>query len=361
MPFKRWTLLGVGLALLAILFVGNLLARQLSVFSRDDLIVAAHQTYNISDDIDRSMAVFANDITLDADVDGYALLAAETIVINSSVENDLTAMAETITFDGQVAGDAVFMAEHVTLNGQINGEAVVLSTTLDVSNNFNGAILACVEKLPETTVTLLKCDHNATGGMVRRAGSQLASVGFVSLLNNPNAAQAFGVLLPLPVVLFLTGVAALLVTMLPRPIGTIEAAVRAIPGQMVITGGMIALMAVGITAAFILAAAYLPILALILSPFYLLGLLLFIALVISGWVTLAVLFGGWLARRISSRMFPPVVTTVMGGAALAVVAYAVSWLPGGDWIVIAGAAVLELAGLGAAYATRMGRRSLVGL
>ncbi|MEL6271544.1 MAG: hypothetical protein AAFR22_17175 [Chloroflexota bacterium] len=294
-------------------------------------------------------------------MDGYALLAAETITINSDVENDLTAMAETITFDGQVAGNAVFLADHVTLNGQIDGEAVVLATTLDVSDDFDGAILACVEKMPETTVMLLDCDHKTTGELVRRSGSQLASVGFISLLNNPNAAQAFGILLPLPVVLFLTGVAALLVTMFPRPIATVEAAVRAIPGQMAITGGMIALLAVGMTAAFVLLAAYIPVVALIVSPFYLVGLLLFMAMLISGWVTAAVLFGGWLARRISSRMFPPLVTTVMGGVTLSFVAYAVSWLPGGDWIVIAGAGVLELAGLGAAYATRMGRRSLVGV
>ncbi|MEL6271543.1 MAG: hypothetical protein AAFR22_17170 [Chloroflexota bacterium] len=52
MSFKRWTLLGIGLVLLAILFVGNLLAQRLSVFSRDDLILAADSDYGISDDVD---------------------------------------------------------------------------------------------------------------------------------------------------------------------------------------------------------------------------------------------------------------------------------------------------------------------
>jgi hypothetical protein len=184
-------------------------------------------------------------------------------------------------------------------------------------------------------------------------------VWFVSVLNNPNAAQALGVLLPLPVVLFLTSLAALLVTVLPRPITNIASSARTLPGRMVITGGMLALMTVGVSAAFIVAAAYVPIVALILCPFYLVWILILLALVLSGWVTITLVIGNWVALRLSARSFPPIAVVVMGGVVMAAVTYALGWLPAGDIIVIVFAGVLELMGLGAAYATRFGRRPLV--
>lgn len=353
-------LIGMGLALLAVIVFGGLLANRLSVFSPDDLILNAERDYTLTDTVDRNVAIFGQSVRLDGSVNGNALLGADNVAITGEVAGDVTVFASNVAFSGAVTGDAVFFAENVTLGGEIDGEVVAMTANLTI-DGYEGAVLACAENVTggsDAAVTR-ECDRRTAQALISRAGTQLASVWFVSMMSNPRTAQVSSALRLLPLVTFLAGVGALLVTVFPRALNNIETTVRANPWQMLATGGMVTLVMIGTTAAYLLLLAYLIGVALLLSPVYLLMLTLFWLLVAVGWVTLTLSLGNWLSRRLSQTMLPPLVTTVIGGVVLAVVLYGLSWLPLGNLLAMVGFWLMGVAGLGAAYATRLGRRSII--
>lgn len=350
-----------GVALVLLVFVSSLIVRRLLVFTPDDLVVHTDQDFALEADADSGVAVFAESVQIDRDVVGHTVVAAETVTLSGRTAEDLTVMAETVDFSGQVNGSAVFMAEAVTLSGTIDGETVVIAERLTLGEGFRGVVTACVEQDITGTydaATIRDCDRTASRGIVNRAGAQLASIGVISLLNNP-ASGPLGVLLPLPNVLFLTGLAALLVTIFPGAVRNIDTTVRANPRRMLATGGLVSLMAVGVTAAWVVLLAYLPFLGVIALPVYLLALLAFTVMLGAGWVTLALAVGEGIVRRVGGQSLPPLVVTVMGGLVLSALAYGLSWLPLGDLLGLAVFFLLGLAGLGAAYASRLGRYAVI--
>jgi hypothetical protein len=58
-------------------------------------------------------------------------------------------------------------------------------------------------------------------------------------------------------------------------------------------------------------------------------------------------------------MVPPLIMTVAGGVLLAVVTFILRFVPGGDFTALGLFNVLGLVGLGAAYVTRFGGRSVL--
>lgn len=346
------------LALIVVLVVGSIFARRLGTFSRDDLILATENDYRLEGSVDTSVAVFAQSIELNGDVRGYALLGAETVAVTGSVGEDATIMAEAVTLGGTVRGNAVILAETAQLDGTVDGEVVVLVQELTIGESFEGTVVSCTENTPsagEGTV-LLPCDRTTAQGLLRRAGAQFASVGVVALLGGRSLPQFLAHTLSLRLMLSLTGVAALVVAALPRWAGTIAAGVRSRPSQMLATGGMVALLAVGITAAYLLLLVYLTFVALLLSPLFLLGCLAMGLLLLGGWVALALNTGNWLVRRLFLALQPPVIATVIGGLAISILVFALTWLPGADFVVLLAWLVVLLGNMGAAYATRLGTR-----
>ncbi len=356
---RRAFLSGAGLVLLV--FVISLILRSLLIFSPDDMVIHTDQAFVLDANADSGVAIFAESVQLDRDVAGHSVVAAEAVSISGQINEDLTVLATTIDFAGGVDGSAVFLAEAVTLSGEIDGETIVIAERLTLEDGFDGVVTACTEEITGSydTAAIRDCDRTAARGIVSRAGAQFASVGFVSLLNHRAASGVAGVLLPLPNVLFLTGLAALLVTLFPGAVRNIDTTVRANPRRMIATGTMVSLMAVGVTAAWVVLLAYLPLLGVIALPVYLLVLVAFGVMLSAGWVTLALAVGEAIIRRVGGHALPPLVVTVIGGLLLSALAYGISFLPLGDLLVLIVFFLLGLAGLGAAYASRLGRYAVI--
>ena len=360
----RRFLIGTGLALAVVVLLGVLLARRLLVFTPVDLTLEAETTYQVQQDVATSLAAVGQAIEADdVTIDGFALFAGDAIEIDSRVNRDLSVIGSSVRFGGDVRGNAVFVGDKVTLTGRVEGRTVVVTENLSLAGDagpFTDGIVACVEEVSNpANIQLLPCSREAAGEVFRRALPQITSVGLISLFQRPALLNLFNVLLPLPTGLIFAGVAGLLVTVFPRFVGNMEAATRSKPRQMLATGVLVSLLTVGLAALWLVMLVYVPPAGLLLSPLFLLVAVGFFLLLLAGWVTLALAFGGWLTRRVSNRMIPPLVMTVMGGVVLAFAALVISWLPLGDWIV--GIAVLALGwtGLGAAFATRVGLRSLI--
>lgn len=356
-------LAGVGLALVAVVVFGGLLANRLAIFSPNDLILDAKRDHDLTEAIDSNLAVFGQSVQVSSRVSGNALFGADTVTIEGEIERDLTVIAENVTFTGTVTGDAVFFAENIVLGGEVSGELIAITPNLQIQDDFTGRVIACAEVVSggSDAIVVRECDQRVAQVLISRAGTQLASAWLVSLLGNTQTAYAFNfdVLRMLPFVTFLAGVGALLVTIFPRPMNNIQTTVRANPGHMLATGGMMTLLVVGTTAAYLLLVVYLAPVALLLAPLYLLLVVSFGALLAAGWVTFTLVFGDWLARRLWQKMLPPLVTAVLGGVVMAAGLYGLSWLPLGNLLAGLGFLLMGLAGLGATYATRLGRRAII--
>jgi hypothetical protein len=192
----------------------------------------------------------------------------------------------------------------------------------------------------------------------RQGWGQIASIGFVSVMSNTNLLGTALGILPLPFMLTVTLLAALCIVILPGPVNKMTVAVRLHPGRMAATGGLVTLMLIGLSAALLVVTAYAPLVGLLLVPVYLCVLVAYGILLMAGWITVMLAFGGWLVRRLSDAMIPPVLLVVIGGIVLSIGALVLHWLPGGEWINSLLFVVMGLAGLGASYTTRFGRRTI---
>lgn len=362
-PQIRRILLTMGLLLLIVLFLGNLLARRLLIFSPRDLIVDMNAAFTQTTDTDHSLAVFAQRVDIGGDVEGYGVFGARAVRVSGSIAQDATLLGSEVTFEGDAQRGAVLAGAVVRISGTLNGETVVLADELIIAANTRApqGIIACVTQIDNRAdVTLLPCNDNAGQAILNRAGTQLASVWLVStwrgmLVELP----ATGASVPLVLIVSVMAVAALLVVIFPQTVQTVDSAVRLHPLRMTLTGGLVVLMLIGLGAGVVVLVAYAGALGLLFVPLYALLMLIFLVLLVMGWVTLTLTVGGWVWRRISAKMLPPVAAAVIGGSVLALFAFALSWLPlGALWVPLVFTG-LGLAGLGASYTTRLGRRALL--
>jgi hypothetical protein len=122
---------------------------------------------------------------------------------------------------------------------------------------------------------------------------------------------------------------------------------------------MMILLAVGITVALALVVVSVPPLGIILVPVYLLIALLFFGMVLTGWITITLITGDMLLRRLGRvNTLPPLIIAAVGNISLLLV-----WniLALNEYGRLGGTIILILlgsVGLGATLITRMGTRPL---
>jgi hypothetical protein len=149
----------------------------------------------------------------------------------------------------------------------------------------------------------------------------------------------------------LVGFSTLVVAVFPLQISRIEDAIRARPRSLSGAGFAVFLLVIGLLAALIVALAALPPVGLLLIPVYLVAGLVFGGMFIAGLVTLALVFGEWLLRRLSRAGAPPLVMTAVGSMVLALGLWLVSLLPYGLVIAVLALVVVgSVAGGGAVHA-----------
>ncbi|MFZ4813478.1 MAG: hypothetical protein ACOYL5_03000 [Phototrophicaceae bacterium] len=348
-------------AVLLLLIVGNRLAAVLFPPNKANVHVISGANVLLDQPLTGSQAAFADTLNLtdQARIDGNALLGATHLLMSGTINGDLAATGDTLLLDGQVTGDVVLMGTTVTVTGAIDGDMLILADTIQLdSTRISGQVMACGTNI-FNTVAVAPCDNAVVRQSLVAVGKQVVKETAFGALVIPGALGLFEILLPLPVLLQFTGLAALLVIAFPQRAQRVEAAVRSYPRRMVLIGSMVVLLWVGISGVGLILLATVPVAGLIVLPLYLLGVVVLLVLFISGWVGLLLAFGEWLNRRWRSAMLPSMVSATLGGVIVTVVGYGLRWLPLGGTLTLAFFIGVGLVGVGASYMTRFGQRPVI--
>ncbi|NWG16738.1 MAG: polymer-forming cytoskeletal protein [Chloroflexi bacterium] len=315
--------------------------------------------YELSGVIDDALVVIAETARLapDSRVMGDAALVGRAGArVDGQVDGSLTVMGDKLVIGpgARVAGDLAFMGGTLTVEGAVEGSLTAIGSTLEIAPNATvmGEITACVGTLN---------GDFAGSDQTRRCSEQdaLGVFGALRLLAEQTAASgipASSLASTLPVVLGLAALSALVVTVFPRRLARIEEAVRSAPRRLVQAGCLTLLAAFGAIAGVLLLLALMPPLGLVLLPVALLLLIGLLLLAATGWITLALIVGRWLAQRFAASPLPPLVAALFGGLALLLIGYALALTPLGLLVDLLCAIVLATLGLGATLLTRGGTR-----
>lgn len=360
-------MMGTGrkLAILGVMVVGVVwLGRGIGwrVFERplldsDHIIITPSDTYRLARAIDKPLVVVADEVALDGDsqLAGDSALIGETITVAGQVNGNLTLMGESLAISGHVVGDASLIGTQTVVDGQVDGDLTVVGERLSIAHDarINGKIVACVDSLSDARPDgqIQPCGESEAFGAFTTAlwgDGTLWNAGFSTVAL---AVSAFTSLL-------LSGAAALAVAIFPRQISYIEEAILTAPRRLGQTGFMTLLLAMGVTVALVVALAVIPPVGLVLLPVYALAGLAFLGMTVTGWITIALIVGNWLLRRVSRALLPPLITVVIGSIALFVLWHVLAVIPFGALAALLAMTVLGCVGLGAVVGTRLGTRSV---
>jgi hypothetical protein len=354
-------ILGAGIVLLLVV---SLLARQqlagrIALNGRN---VIFHSNYRLADEIDGDLVVVGDSLTLESGsrVTGDVSLIGSNITVTGTVEGDLTLLGENLTFDGQVDGNAALMGTNVTVRGSVGGDLRVSGDRLTLAaGTVGGLLINCAAEV---------FDARAASGEISPCPATGEFAPFQRLIELRDIARrppltpaidpgvaALGLGLA---GLGLVGFSTLVVAVFPLQISRIEDAIRARPRSLSGVGFAVFLLVIGLLAALIVALAALPPVGLLLIPVYLVAGLALGGMFAAGLVTLALVFGEWLLRRLSRADAPPLVMAAVGSLALALLLWLLALLPYGGLIGLVGLAGIGSVGLGAALFTRLGTRPL---
>ena len=334
---------------------------------------------------------FANDYVLDGDMPESLFLVARTAQLGSesSVTGDAALVGGTITVNGHIDGDLTLIGGTLVLGdtGSVGGGLHVFGGNAHI----NGEVAGPVEVSGDTLVIgetatidsgLSSCSGNVTDertvpGLImpcEGGGGPLPPVidGSVAPDQLPPGALPFdapedansptplslSVLSSLATSMLLCGLAALAVTVFPGQISHIEEALRGRPRNQILTGVMVFLAMIAVGTATVVLLASVPPLGLLLLPVFLILCLLFIGTVLAGMITLSIVFGGWLLKRVSRAEWPPLVQAATGSVVLSLLLHVPALIPSGWFVTLIAAAALSIVAVGAALSTRMGTRPM---
>jgi hypothetical protein len=290
-----------------------------------------------------------------------SLIGRQGIWFNGRVNGDLTAMADRLIVgkDGVVVGDLTFMGQEIMINGTIQGDLTVVGDLLLINRGavVRGQISACVKQITNHAhpdLPIHPCSRSETlaalGPLWREGAAALAA------RTLQGGFSSGGLLFSVALSLALTGLSALLVTVFPRQFSHVSEALLLLPRRMAGVGCLAALMALGIGGGVVAATAVASPVGLALLPFGLVVGLALLALVVMGWMALALVLGDWLLRRITRAVQPPLIAVLVGSIALFALWHALALIPFGPVVGLVLMAALGSAGLGAALVTRLGTR-----
>ncbi|MFQ3566825.1 MAG: polymer-forming cytoskeletal protein [Aggregatilineales bacterium] len=364
---RSWSLFIILLA--AVIAVGLLLRGWLASLSIPDFEgVFFTSSFNLAEHrVDGDLVVVAEEIVLPAGsaLDGNAALVGGFISVDGvQVSGDLTVVGEVINViePTVIAGSASLLGDMILFSGTVEGDLRVTGDrlTLAPSARVNGYVYACVEKLQIQGADIRVRDCDARTALAPLSALiALREEGLVlsPLLPSQVPAALLAAMFALTSLL-LAALTTLTATLFPRQISLIEDAVRARPRSLAGAGLAVFLLAAGLGAGLLVLLAVLPPLGLLLLPLYAIGGLLLLVLVAAGLVTLALMLGDWLLRRITRVPPPPLVAAATGSLALALAFLGLSLLPYGYVISPLLLVLVSSVGLGAALFTRLGTRSL---
>jgi hypothetical protein len=354
----RRKLVILGVFVVVVVGLGSWLGRQIfarPLFDSDHIIFTPDEIYQASGSTDRPLVVIAEEIRFDANsqIPGDSAFIGDVIDVAGQVNGDITLMGDSIAVSAIVNGNASLIGANVNVTGDVTGNLTVVGENLTIAQGavIGGKIVACADNLSDTR-------PDATG--VEQCSDEEAWTAFNTAMQFDTALwnggfSALALLASGFASLVLTGVSALAVAAFPRQISYIEEAILTAPRRAGQTGIMTALLAVGLTVGVVLLVGVIPPLGLIALPVFGLATIVFVGMTVSGWITVALIIGNWLLRRVT-RGVPPLITVAVGSLVLFVVWHVVGLLPFGVLLVLVAMAVLGSVGLGGVVATRLGTR-----
>jgi hypothetical protein len=265
------------------------------------------------------------------------------VTIQGRVEGDLTAIGSRVIFDESafVEGDAFLIGEMVEVRGQIEGDLQLSGATAVLANSarIGGEIEDCLE----------------TSGLVR--DERMDASALIPCKVPPEGNSVSPVLALVVGSVFLTGLTALAVTIFPYQISQIEAAIRRRSGRTLGFGLALLAIFIGLTGAVLLALAFVQPLLLVLIPIYLVFVLVMGFASLAGSITLSIILGDWLLKRLGNAHPLPLLSALLGALLLLLPVTVLAALPATGTISFFLTVAISAIGLGAALDTRFGTRN----
>lgn len=303
------------------------------------------------------LAVMARNIGLLAGgiVGGDAALVGSTINVESSVTGDLTMIGETVTLAGgaQVGGDMAISGSNVLVQGNVLGDLLVTADKLMIAPEavIAGEIFPCVspDRMNVGDRVLAACNEAQQANLFASVDSAI-SAGSGS---DHTADRVLGAVL---LGGFLSALSALGVVLMPDRLDQIEHAVRE-RGQDCFGAFAAALcVMLGITALVVLLLAVFTPLGLAVLPVALILGVGFIGLGLIGLAGASLRIGQAVTARLAPRQ-PPVISALVGGAALGLMFVVAAFVPPLAVIAVVALGFIAATRIGGAILTRAGSRS----
>jgi hypothetical protein len=254
----------------------------------------------------------------------------------------------------EIDGDATLIGNDVTLDSIIDGDVVVIADTLTVGDTalIQGNLTLCVNSFDQSETAQIT-------GEIKRECKDANPVSASDLFQSGADTWREGFLLRLGVVftgaLFLGAFAALSSVLIPQQLDRMSSSIRQVPLAIGGVGCLTFIVAGIITAIYTL--SLLLVFPVILLPFFVVGWLLIGVGALLGWTALAAPLGNRLLRLLRMSANPSMVTAVVGGFVLSLLAgiWIIFWST--QWVGVFALAVVGSLGLGSAVLTRIGTRS----
>ncbi|MDX2161905.1 MAG: polymer-forming cytoskeletal protein [bacterium] len=335
--------------------------------------------YRLNGAVAGDLVVVGSALTVEtgASVGGDASFVGDRVTIRGAVDGDLSIAAGEIVIDNAaISGDAALIGRAVILSGSFAGSLNVSGDSVIIRDGtaIEGDVSACATKIEdERAASAEAATASGSGTIVPCAGDAVVEplAALIALRTGETLVSAatggalitgaVEVLLPF----VLAGLTSLVVTLFPRQISRIEEAVRAEARRLGGLGIAVFILGTGLVLALIVALALLPPLGILLIPLYLIGGIALLVLVAAGWITLSLMIGDALARRLarsaarhSRPAHPPLIHAAAGSLLLSVSFALLSRLPFGEVITAFLGLIILSVGVGATLLTRLGTRPL---
>lgn len=324
--------------------------------------VGLGQSYRLDQRVNDDVVALAETITLESGstIEGDAALIGSTITVEGHISGSLSALGERLHIlpNAQIDGDATLLVGEVVIDGRVAGVVNMRGENLSISPDarLQSDVFACAATLRdnrEDAPRVRPCGESPSFEALEEFGaSEIHLPPFNISVGSPQSPLT-GLLFSVLGSLAISGLAILAVVVFPRQISHIEEAIRLNAPRLGGIGLLLFLLAIGLTFGALVVLAILPPLALVLIPLYLLAALVFFGMALAGWITVTLLCGDLLLRRIGVAL-PPLMMAVVGNLALVLVFNLLLLTPFSRPLALLGFIALAAVGLGASALTRLG-------
>ncbi len=326
------------------------------------------QSYSLNTTVSDDVVAFAERIRLERSsiIDGDAALVGSSVDIFGTINGDLAVMSERVHIHpgAAITGDATLLVSGVVLDGRVDGVVNVRGESLEImpGAQLDADVFACAANIDDNRDDARRVRPCSQSPEIEDFSPEIdwenADIRLpVGLSLGSPQSPLTALVLSLLGSLAFSGLAILAVVIFPRQISHIEEAILLNAPRLGGIGLLLFLFAIGVSFAVFVVLAVLPPLGLIVVPLYLLAGLIFFGMILAGWITVTLLCGQLLLRRINLKL-PPLLMAVAGNFALVIIWHVLMLIPFTRPLAVLLLLALLAVGVGATALTRLGTKPL---